>query len=526
MKRRDITAYWQAYPDLTELWAKGVWDEAALAQHFEEFGKAEGRLIPDESHQPQNWSDWLYFANQQNDFEWWWRKGITDSGLYSALLGGPERLDQGTIDTNQALQQASSLSAKALAQVAQNARHFPGDGPLPDIQSQKLQWAPPKAIGILPMRAAIKAALPEEYGYVILLPWLESGGAELVGLWHYIAAKELGLNPLIILADKPNVTARFAAQGLTTLNLPALFESTMGRPFTELSHEDRMEVLASAIELLTPHRMHLIHSYNGYTALAQPDTGKRLRAACGKIYVSAFCPHIHPRGNYDGYFRFIPDIMNVVDTFIFDNSWYQNEMKLTYRLGQEQSVALKYPVDDFERKRKSKKPRPYVLWASRFDSQKNPQIVGEIAAKMPDVEFIMYGRRVMGDVEIDWSKMPENVTDKGEFFNIDEMPLAACYAFLYTSKFDGTPNILLEMASRGLPIVTPNIGGISDFLGPDWPLYVNDPEDIEGYVRHLTELKKDTAYAHKHVTTQIELLKSQRSLAKFLERVSQVIDFK
>ena len=392
--------------------------------------------------------------------------------MFNALLFGPDTLNKGIIDHSHKLQQSTSLSADALAQIARNAADFPGAGPISEILSETLQWAPPKTLGILPMRAAITAAFPDEYGYVIVLPWLESGGAELVGSWHYLAAKALGLNPLIILADKPNVTARFAAQGFNTLNLPELFEATMDKPYADLSREERMEVFTSVIELLQPPVMQLIHSYSGYSALTAPATKKRLRAACKTIFVSAFCPHIHPTGNYDGYFRDIPDLMDVVDRFVFDNDWYMGEMAETYALPAAQAEAVKYPVESLPAVKTSKKPRKKVLWASRFDSQKNPKIVAEIAALMPDTEFLMYGRQVMGDDQIIWDDMPDNVTHGGEFFNIDELPIKDCFAFLYTSKFDGTPNILLEIGSRGLPIVTPNIGGIAGYLGERWQLYV------------------------------------------------------
>ncbi len=523
MTPEEISAYWQAYPDLAELWAKGTWDDAGFAAHFKEHGQPEGRAIPPLNQQPQNWSDWLYFSEMSDDTAWWWRKGVVESGVFHAMLYGPDTLNKGIIDHSHKLQHSASLSAYAMAQVASNAVDFPGSGPLADILSHKLEWAEPKALGILPMRAAIKSAFPEDYGYVIVLPWLESGGAELVGSWHYLAAKALGLNPLIILADQPNITARFAAQGFNVLNLPQLFEATMGKPYAHLAREERMEILTSAIELLRPPVMQLIHAYIGYSALTAPATKARLRAACKTIFVSAFCPHIHPAGNYDGYFRDIPDLMDVVDRFVFDNDWYMGEMANCYALPAAQSTALKYPVEGLPAPKTTKKHRKKVLWASRFDSQKNPKIVAEIAARMPDTEFLMYGRQVMGDDQIIWDDMPENVTHGGEFFNIDELPIKECFAFLYTSRFDGTPNILLEIGSRGLPIVTPNIGGIAGYLGDRWQLYVDHPEDINGYVRHLKKLRTNAKLGQTLATKQRSILKKERSFEAFTTSVATLL---
>ena len=515
MNSSEISAYWQAYPDLTELWAKGIWDETALGQHFMEHGKGEGRIIPQAGLQPKYWSDWLFFGGREDDASWWWKKGVIDSGVYGAILGGDEWLAKGTIEKSAALQAASALDQQALAQVALNAFDHPGAGPLADILAQKLQWAEPKSIGILPMREAVEALFPDKNRYVILLPWLESGGAELVGMWQYLAAEKLGLNPLIVLTDQPNITARFAARNFDILNLPSLFEATMDKPYSHLSREERMEVLSAAIEVLQPEILHLIHAYIGYSALTALKTKPRIRAACSSIFVSAFCPHIHPDGHYDGYFREIPELVDVVDQFVFDNDWYLGEMEKTYALPASQSSALKYPIEGLAARVKAKKAPDKVLWASRFDSQKNPKIVAEIARRMPDTTFVMYGRQVLGDDEINWDEMPENVQHGGEFFNISELPIKECFAFLYTSKFDGTPNILLEIGAQGLPIVTPNIGGIAGFLGDSWPLYVQDPEDIDGYVTHLGELQKSAKLAKSLCRKQDDILKTERSFAHF-----------
>ena len=130
---------------------------------------------------------------------------------------------------------------------------------------------------------------------------------------------------------------------------------------------------------------------------------------------------------------------------------------------------------------------------------------------------------MLGDDQINWDTMPENVENSGEFFNIDELPMDECFAFLYTSKFDGTPNILLEIGSRGLPIVTPNIGGIAGFLGDTWPLYVSDPEDIDGYVTHLKLLESDSKMAASLCKAQDDILKEERQFDGFIDSIKNLL---
>ena len=164
-----------------------------------------------------------------------------------------------------------------------------------------------------------------------------------------------------------------------------------------------------------------------------------------------------------------------------------------------------------------------ILWASRLDAQKNPQILGAIAAQLPDVQFLVYGRAVLGDHSMDWAKMPQNVIECGGFFSVDELPINEVDAFLYTSRFDGMPNILLEIAARGLPIITPPVGGVPDFLGSDWPLYVGNPDDVEGYVTALNRVLNEPDLRRSAVDTQFATLKSQRASKTFYNAVKYVL---
>ena len=81
----------------------------------------------------------------------------------------------------------------------------------------------------------------------------------------------------------------------------------------------------------------------------------------------------------------------------------------------------------------------------------------------------------------------------------------------------------MEIASRGLPIITPNIGGIAGFLGKDWPAYVSGPEDIDSYVACLNQLFSKTGLAEKLVAIQNQLLKDERSFKAFVKTKSALI---
>ena len=154
-----------------------------------------------------------------------------------------------------------------------------------------------------------------------------------------------------------------------------------------------------------------------------------------------------------------------------------------------------------------------VLWASRIDHQKNPGILLDIARLMPELTFHMYGRRVLNDTEFDLGRLPVNVRFHGEYSSIRQLFSRNYLCFLYTSRFDGMPNVLMEMAAAGLPIVTPPVGGVTDFFGSDWPGFVPEGENVRQYI----DVIREAAIEENHRTMilkQNEALKA-RSFASF-----------
>ncbi|WP_170317607.1 glycosyltransferase family 4 protein [Paroceanicella profunda] len=525
----DPNIYWQSYPDMLELHALGHWTDAEFTGHWENFGRHEGRRVADEADVPVDWSDWLYFSEWRDEFGWWWRQGALGSMVWSALVSGDNGLEFGRISRNERVRELTGLSPEALRQIAEHGRAFPGRGPLSQLRNEPLPWSTDAGV-VLPIEEQVTDRFPSGADVVIILPSLRVGGAELVGAWHAHLARRAGLSVAILLADKSGVSPVHEPLRDAIVDLPELCEAATGRGWTDLTVETRTEVVTHAVAALRPQVMHLCHSWIGYTALATPHLARRLRASAATIHVSAFCHHVHATGNYDGYFRYIPEIVEWVDRFIFDNEWYCAEIRERYGLPEERTVALKYPVAELPSPAAmaaaAANPRASntVLWASRLDHQKNPQVVGRIAAEMPDLDFVIYGSEILYDTRVDWAAMPQNLRYGGPFSSVDELPTDEAFAFLYTARFDGTPNILLEMGARGVPVVAPKICGIPDFLGPDWPFYVPDCDDVPAYVAALRRLHEDPSERAKASARLLAILRAERSFDSFADAGMTLLD--
>jgi glycosyltransferase involved in cell wall biosynthesis len=145
-----------------------------------------------------------------------------------------------------------------------------------------------------------------------------------------------------------------------------------------------------------------------------------------------------------------------------------------------------------------KKPNKRLLWSSRICKQKRPElllvILKELLKTFPDVLVDVYGDADADHKNITNTK--DNLRYQGVYDNFSELEVNKYDAFIYTSVFDGLPNIVLEALGAGLPVIAPNVGGVSEavidgktgFLIDD---HVDDIIMAQSYLNSLEKLYKN-----------------------------------
>lgn len=127
-------------------------------------------------------------------------------------------------------------------------------------------------------------------------------------------------------------------------------------------------------------------------------------------------------------------------------------------------IQRKSPILDRPLQRK-------LLWASRLDSEKRPEILLKIAqtlkARKIDVKIDVFGSSAHGSFSFESWKGVHTLTYCGPFDSFSAIPTDEYDAFLYTTAFDGLPNVVLEAMSVGLSVVAPNVGGIGEVVTVD-----------------------------------------------------------
>ena len=146
-----------------------------------------------------------------------------------------------------------------------------------------------------------------------------------------------------------------------------------------------------------------------------------------------------------------------------------------------------------------------MLWAGRFDLQKRFDLVVEIARLRPDLEICAWGKPVLHDIDLDLDDLPPNIRLMGVYDGFDQLPLDDVDFLLYTSGWDGIPNVVLEGAQSGIPIVASAVGGVPEVVTPETGYPVVDTDDPAAYVAAIEQLLSEPAAA----TRRSALLREQ-----------------
>ena len=101
-----------------------------------------------------------------------------------------------------------------------------------------------------------------------------------------------------------------------------------------------------------------------------------------------------------------------------------------------------------------------VVWLGRFTRVKRPDLVVEVAKRLPKITFVMAGEGEL--LEVTKGAAPANLICLG-IQNRDEMWAIADMA-LCTSDSEGMPLALIEAQMAGVAVVSTNVGSISEII--------------------------------------------------------------
>ena len=382
---------------------------------------------------------------------------------------------------------------------------FPG---MPNWRSDLGRWITPE------MGRLLDAERPA----VVLLPWLERGGADLVAL-HYLHALE-GPVFVILTGSGENRWKNKVPPGCTVIDLTVM---EVERPLK----------LALLLRLLLESRPRLLHNLNSSEAYdlfcAHPASFEGVRK-----YASLWCADQTESGSVIGYVvQYLPRLLGFFDRISTDSESFRRYLIELFGLPEDRVVTHPNPFSPphFPMRRgepRVRAPRPSagrplrVLFAGRLDRQKRPDLAfeivrGLIAEGLP-VELDLWGAAHLDPDYFRFpSSAPAGIRLRGAFDGLATLPLEDYDLMLMPSKWEGMPNALLEAMGNGLPVVAAAVGGVPELVNErtGWPIEAID--DPEAYRRVLRAVLADpTTVEQSSRAASLAIMDASRSWKQFV----------
>ncbi len=373
----------------------------------------------------------------------------------------------------------------------------------------------PKSVDNVPVRhygkdfitlyLAVVARRVREAGYkrigsLIFAPWIKMGGADLSTISFANAYAEIfskrdpdAAVVIVLTDDHDEYSHKFGLDDrVVIVDLVAWKRWAVSQLDTTAKRRLIENLIVDAAPMVT-------HIINSDSALYVATSRAKWVNASTKLVTNAFCYDIDDDGGHTGYIRkYVGPNINVFDLVHTDNAAIIDEMCERERLDSEDREKIRCIYHPNVREvpelldNATADKTPKILWCGRFDRQKRLDILLLIAAQMPNVEFWCYGRAVVHDTAATGADVaamiqmcPDNVRILPPVEHPSELPLPQFSGFVLTSEWEGLPNILLEIAASGLPIVAADVGGVGELVDDTTGWTVENWRDVDAYVRQL-----------------------------------------
>jgi glycosyltransferase involved in cell wall biosynthesis len=372
-------------------------------------------------------------------------------------------------------------------------------------------------------RSAVASRYPELYDliepcptHLYLLPFLKRGGADIVSIQFMEAALRESPGSNVTCVTTEDTDSEWLRK------LPGEIRVIeFGKILRDFSASEKAVLLLRLLLQKKPRVIHNINSALGYKLFT--ENGSAL-AAESSLFVSLFGVEFMPEGRLGGYAIWdLPHCIGQLSGVLTDSQSFANRLCDTYGFERAKFSVLYVPAPDVT---VSRTPGPKngvldVLWASRIDTEKRPDVLCRIATALADlpIRFHVYGSQVfnsVGQEVIGKLKGLPNVTTYGTYDAFNFIPVENYDVFLYTSERDGLPNVLLEAIAAGLPVIAPDVGGIKELIHDGTGFLVSGAEAVDEYVAFLKSILSDYRIVVPKVESARTLIETRHSWASFV----------
>ena len=380
---------------------------------------------------------------------------------------------------------------------------------------------------------AYRLAGPDPFTDVVLLPWLNAGGAEkyILQVLQELAASDPSTN-FLVLCGEPSNTHLWADKLPRRSTLLDIYNA-----FPTLGDEDRDRLTVRLLLGTTcpKARLHIKTSIFSHRLIN--CFGSVLLDHFSGIYYRFSDQRFTWRGfRIDAFhtIRFLRSHLAMLDAVICDCQKIADQDLQRIGLAKNKYHVLYGYMEVRTSPAKIAAPKNRILWASRVSSEKRPELLVLIAQQLQRVipELII---DVFGSANEDKNALflfdSPGLRYAGPFDGFESIPTEEYDAFVYTSAFDGLPNVILEALGAGLPVVAADVGGISEaVITGETGVLVPDESDDQRLIRHyvgaVLSLYEDWNTTCSMALSARNRVATQHGKSLFVQRISEVFDLK
>ncbi len=366
----------------------------------------------------------------------------------------------------------------------------------------------------------ILGGLPyHNYNYLLFVPWLIKGGGDKYSIEYANTIAKLNPRKRVLVMSTTAVESVWADKLNDNVGFINI-ENIIGNETNSIKYD----AIQKLIKRLSVSHIHIINSVFGYDFIESKQ--KYILISKIKIILTSFSLGIDALGEPAGYSRtYVPRAHNLASIITSDNQSIINDWAVQYGFSSGKMVVHRQPTDIKDIPAKGTINQPIkILWASRISYEKQPKLVariGKLLTKQANID--MYGTidRNSDFLEKD---LPRNVNYIGPFDGFRNIDTSKYDIFLYTSLFDGMPNILIEAAQSRMPIIASNVGGISEFIiDNNTGILIDDIQNPSAYVKAIKKIIKDPSIGEKLATNALIKIKTDFNRDQYIQAVKNML---
>lgn len=368
----------------------------------------------------------------------------------------------------------------------------------------------------------------------IALPFLATGGAERVALnlCRGVRAHRPDESVLLLLTDRKLVDPRMEIP--PELLVLSLDDYLVG----DLSYARKQALLRDLLIAARPASFHNINSEVAWHLIL--EEGRRLQSFT-RLFASIFAFQFTPDGRKKiGYAAaFLKQGMPYLCGLMSDNRRFLDDAAEEYQFGpaeQQRMHVLYQPcrlldgaVSEIGRRRLAQRRnegaasagRLQVLWAGRLDAEKRVDLFLEVVRQCPFADFRVFGQVVL-EQGVQLPQLP-NLSYEGPFSSpLEWLERFDFDAFLFTSRWEGMPNILLEVGALAIPVIAPTVGGVAELITPETGYPLPQAPSAQDYCRALQRLAQEPGEALARAERLLERIETQHQWNSFVAELPRI----